>query len=427
MRRIDRFGNAIDLSVGYARGELLSSSADEVRRLRHAQTVAAEIVDRRGPGAIGIFTGNPRHFPLQPTDIATLAEEWVGPGLFAEDLRTTAIAHLGGAGDEDAAVFNRTTAGIIASVLALSGGRTVVSVVPHTDRSHASVVRGCYLAGVDLVEVEASGEPGASNEPVSTFGEHAPALVLVTPVSSSLARMDDDDIRAAVAGAKTSGATVLLDEAYGARLRPVLHHGAPSLSFGADLTITNTDKAGLSGPRAGVMAGDPGSLTAVLAQASEMGMEARAPIAAAALASLNAFDPEHLLAEARDGHLIADALVARLGEDVVIRTDLGPSVSEEDVFELALKMSELGHTERVPAEVTAAIGMLLLRDQGVLTVNTHGQPGARVSLRLKPTVEALAITGGVSTLVNALTAALEEVAARLDDSDWFSFLLFGQD
>jgi len=414
----DRFGNPLDPSVGYARGRFLSSSAAEIRRLRHAQSVAAQVVSERGTEAIGIFTGNPRYFPLKPDDLATYCEEWIGPGLFAGGLAQVAIQHFGGG--ETVAVTNRTSAGIIAAVLALADGRPVISVVPNGDRSHASVVRGCALAGVDLVELESSADPA------SAIADHAPALVVITTVTSSLARMTDDQTRHAIAVAKAAGATVFLDEAYGARLRPVLHGGAHSLAMGADFAITNADKAGLSGPRAGILCGATEPVLATLAKASELGQEARAPIAAGAMRSLQAFDPENLRTEARDGSSISDALSATWGEDIVHRSDLGPMLDEQDVLARVLGQTELAKTDIVPAEVTAAIGMILLRNHGVLTVNTHGAPGGRVSLRLKPTAGALAAVGGLDTLVSALDKAVGEVADRLDDAAWFAATLFGE-
>ncbi len=419
MVRNDRFGNALDPDVGFARGTILRSSADEVRRLREAQRVAAAVIAARGSDAIGIFTGNPRFFPLHADDLDVWCEEWIGPGIFAERLARVAIEHLGGDGSESVAVVNRTTAGIVAAVLALAANRPVVSVVPAGDRSHASVTRGCALAGVELIEVE-----DVSDAP-SVFATHRPALAVVTTVTSSLARMSDPDTQAAVAAARAVGATVLMDEAYGARLRPVLHGGTKSLAFGPDLAITNSDKAGLSGPRAGILAGRAEPLVAVLAQAAELGMEARAPIAAGALRSLEAFDPALLVAEAADGRELADALVEHVGEDVVVRTDLGPSIGEEDVLALLLDRADGAASSLVPCEATAAVGMLLLRDHGILTVNTHGQPGGRVSLRLKPTAGAVARVGGAQAVAAALGGALDVVASHIDDRDWTARLVLG--
>ena len=417
----DRFGNPIDPSVGYARGTLIRSSADEVRRLRHAQAIAGGRVTTLGSDSIGIFTGNSRRFPLGADDVAVLCEEWVGPGLFKDRLRDVAVSHLGGGDGDDAAVFNRTSAGIVAAILALSNGQPVVSVVPDGDRSHASVVRGCRLAGVPLVEV------AGLSDCADPIGEHQPNLVIVTTVTSTLNRLDDARSEAAVAAAKTRGAITLLDEAYGARLRTVLHDGAPSLALGADLSITNADKAGLAGPRAGVMAGSPDALIPVVAQAAELGMEARAPIAAGAMRSLETFDPAMLRDEARDGREVADVLAGMFGEEVVQRSDLGPMIDEEDVHQIVLDRTGFDRTDIVPAETTSAIGMVLLRDNGVLTTNTHGQPGSRVSLRFKPTPGAVARIGGASVLGAALDGAIGHVAENLKDAGWIAELIFGGD
>ncbi len=415
---VDRFSNPIDPSVGYARGQVLASSAAEIRRLRHAQSVAAQVVADRGLDSIKIFTGNPRYFPLKPADLGAYCEEWVGPGLFAGELSEAAIEHFGGG--DTVAVTNRTSAGIVAAVLALSQDRPVVSIVPDGDRSHASVVRGCRLAGVELIEVEGKSDPS------DAVSAHAPALMVITTVTSTLARLPDEQTRRAVEAGRAAGACVFMDEAYGARLRPVLHGGAKSLSLGADFAITNADKAGLSGPRAGILCGASEPVLATLAKASELGQEARAPIAAGAMRSLQAFDPEDLKAEARDGGLIADDLVKLWGEDVVHRSDLGPMLDEQDVMTRVLAISEHSRTTLVPAEVTAAIGMILLRDHGVLTVNTHGAPGGRVSLRLKPTSSALDRMGGAWALACALEDAMYEVAIHLDDPAWVAQTLFGE-
>ena len=94
----DRFGNDIDPGVGYARGALLRGSADEVRRLSQAGRVAAGFVAREGIDKIAICTGNLRFYPATPEDLSVNCEEWIGPGLFGEELRQAAIAHLGGQG-----------------------------------------------------------------------------------------------------------------------------------------------------------------------------------------------------------------------------------------------------------------------------------------------------------------------------------------
>ncbi len=411
--KADRFGNSLDASVGFARGRYLSDSAAEIRRLRHAQAVAA----RHDPARIAIFTGNPRYFPLRPEDLDVWCEEWIGPGHFAQRLTDAAIDHFGGG--DTAVVVNRTSAGIIAAMLALAGDKPVVSLVPAGDRSHASVVRGADLARVPVVEVSDLDAAKAA------LAEHAPALMVVTTVTSTLARIDDHLSRAAIAAGKAAGSVVFLDEAYGARLRPILHGGAKSLALGADFAITNADKAGLSGPRAGVICGASGPVIATLAKASELGQEARAPIAAGALRSLEGFAPQDLINEARDGQAIADLLQAHWGGTVVARSDLGPMVAEDDIMSRVLNVADKTTANIVPAEATALVGMLMLERLGVLTVNTHGAPGGRVSIRLKPVAGALERVGGEARLVAGLDDAIDTVAAHLDDADWITTTLFG--
>ncbi len=415
---VDAFGNEIDPTVGYARGTHLSSSAAEVRRLRQAQRLAAQVAADRGVDGIGIFTGNSRAFPLRVEDLGD-CEEWVGPGVFADRLRAVAIEHLGGRADDAVAVVNRTSGGIVAAMLALSNGETVVSVVPVGDRSHASVIRGCALAGVELVEIDDPAELAAA------LAEAQPALVVVTTVTSTLARLDDSVTRSAIETASAAGAILFMDEAYGARLRPVLHGGAKSLELGGDVAITNTDKAGLSGPRGGVMVGREGVVVAVLAKASELGIEARAPIALGALRSLEAFDPAILTQEVEDGRAVADALIDQMGPAGIVRTELGPSLAEEDVTAIARARPGGDALDLAPCEVTAAVGMLLLRDHAVLTVNTHGQPGGRVSIRFKPTAGAVERIGGAASLASAFDDAISTVAANGSDADWVADLLFG--
>lgn len=420
--KTDSFGNPIDPTVGFARGTIIRSSIDEALRLRHGQTVAARRVQMLGAESIGVFTGNQRDFPIHAEDIATLCEEWVGPGLAAEELRQVAIGHMGGRGDDAVAIFNRTSAGIIATIAALADGKPVVSVVPPGGRSHASVVRGSKIAGVPVHEVQ------GDKEWLMTVESNRPSLVVVTTVTSSLERLEDHITKEVIQYAHALGAKVFLDEAYGARLRTVLHGGQLSLQLGADISVTNCDKAGLSGPRAGVLVGRKELVTAAAAKGAEFGMEARAPIAAAVLRSLQKYEPEDLRQESAAGQKLAEALEQKMGKDLVQRSDLGPMVDEDAVLSVLLKMSGKVDAKPVvvPCEATSALGMVLLEDHGILTVNTHGQPGARVSLRLKPTLDALGRTGGFDAVVSAVMKSLEKVAALIHDRDAIAQLVVGK-
>ncbi|RCW66134.1 aminotransferase class I/II-fold pyridoxal phosphate-dependent enzyme [Pseudorhodoferax soli] len=415
---VDRFGNPIDASVGYARGDIIRSSVQEAMRLRQGQRLATARVLAKGPESIAVFTGNQRDFPIRPDDLAGLCEEWVGPGIIANELNAVAIEHMGGRSGDQVAVFNRTSAGIIATIAGLSDGRPVVSFVPRGGRSHASVIRGCGICGSKLIEID------NLQDLHSAVGKSETALVVITTVTSSLESLDAHDIERAVEVAQRSGAIAFLDDAYGARIRPVLHGGRKGLEFGADLSITNCDKAGLSGPRAGVLVGRPAAVTRAQAKGAEFGMEARAPIVVGALRSLQRYSPGMLLEEARAGKELSEALAAKLGPRVA-RSDLGPVVDENDVLAMLLERSGAPSTSVVPAEAAAALGMVLLRDHGILTTNTHGQPGARVSLRFKPTLDALPRMGGVPAVVDAVLESLATLAPSIGDADEVAELILG--
>ncbi len=414
----DAFGHAIDPTVGYARGTLLRASEDESRRLAHCERLATVRWRAQGAAAVRIFTGNRRNYPVQASDLGSVCEEWLGPALAADEFRHAALAHLGGGAAHGVGLLNRTSAGLIAAIHALCDGRPVVALSPAGGRAHASVARGAALAGVPLVEATQDGPWQAQLQGAR------PALVLMTPVTSNLDLIDDATLQQMIDGAHRAGAVALVDDAYGARVRPVLLDGTPALRLCADLVITNGDKAGLHGPRAGLLAGRDALVRRTMSRASEWGLEARAPLFAGVLRALQAFAPEHLRSEAAHGAALRAALVERLG-DLAEPSLLGPILREEAVLgELAARAGRWPAI--VPCEATAALAVLLLRDHGIVTANTHGQPGASAALRLKPVGTALADAGGPGAVAQAVADALDQLSAWVDQPRLIAGLLFGE-
>ncbi|TCI00226.1 selenocysteine synthase [Roseococcus sp. SYP-B2431] len=415
----DRFGNPIDPAAGFARGAILASATEDGRRQRQGVALIRERVLRLGMASVGIFTGNRRNFLLGEADISTLAEEWIGPSLYGEALAAAIRAHLAAPPEAACFVFNRGSAALAASMLALAPQGRVVSVVPETGRSHPSLRRGAVIAGAGFEEIEGiTALPALLATPAS--------VLVVTTVTSSLARLPEAGIAEAAALGRRAGLPVLLDDAYGARIRTVLHGGAPGFAHGADLVVTNADKAGLPGPRAGVMAGDAALMARIIAAGSLLGMEARAPVAAGVLRGLEAYSPDDLRHEAAQGTALSGALIARLGGDAVERTDLGPMVSADEVLALTCARAGIGGPPVVPVEATAALGMLLMQGHGILTTNIAGQPGSHPALRLKPAGPALERCGGVKAVAQAVDEGISAVAAMLKDPAAFRPLLLGQ-
>lgn len=423
MVKTDRFGNEIDRTVGYARGKILASSVSERMRLVQGQRVATQRLKERGQDSISIFTGNLRCFPVDTERMAIACEEWLGPGLEEDAFQAAALHHLSGTPSiHTAALFNRSSGALISAIWALSDGKPVVSAVPRGSKSHASISRGCYAARVDLHECDSVERFAALVE------AHCPRLIIVTTVSSNLDRVPEDDIKAYIDIGRRAGAITFVDDAYGARIRPILHEGTAALQLGADLVVTNSDKAGMIGPRSGVMAGVEDYITRTAAKASECGMEARAPTLAGVTQSLQMFQREWLLEEAALGQLLTNLFEQRFDPSVVQRSDLGPVIYEDDLFEIIAAQAGKHPADLaiVPAEASSALGMILLRDHGVLTTNTHGQPAAKVSLRLRPTPDGIRRLGGLNQLVIALDHSIKTLAAMLDDVPALSMLLIGK-
>ena len=229
------------------------------------------------------FTGHRRGFPAGVRDLEEgLAEEWSGAACLAAPLLEHTRRHFAAPPGAATAVFNRAAAGIVALILAVGTGGRIMSVAPR-GRAHTSILRGAELAGAHL------DRRGPEKLPGDAFRNAS--LAVITRVTSELEIMSADSTRRIIEAARDAGCPTLLDDAYGARIGPDLLGQPRALELDADLAITSCDKAGLGGPRAGLMAGDPDLVAAALATGSEFGLEARGPIQLGVLRALQAFAP----------------------------------------------------------------------------------------------------------------------------------------
>jgi L-seryl-tRNA(Ser) seleniumtransferase len=378
-------------------------------------------VNQLGPESVHDFTGSPCEFPLQPEDLAVEARESIGPALFGPRLRHLALKHMGGREDDEAAVLNRMSGGIIATEVALcSEGDTIISVVPGAI-SHPSIRRGAAIARATLVEVS------TLDELEKALAETSGPLVIVTGVTSELIVMPEETFLEALRMTKRAGRTAFVDDAYGARIRTVLCGQPEARRAGADLAITSNHKAGLLGPRAGLLVGEAALVRVVLSKAMELGQEGRAPLALGVLRSLERYGPEHLQSEAAVGQSLHAALADRLGHDRVTATELGPLIEQDEILTIARERAQAGSARPVvvPAEAGAALGMLLLEHHGMLTVNAMANPGGRVSLRLKAPEEEVHGMGGVGAAVAAVDDAFDRLSRVVQDVAAMRRLILG--
>jgi len=400
----DKYGFEIDPGVGYARGPILRSSLEEAKRRLHALNLIRKRSVTHGPDSFYNITGLHRDFPL-PAENLNHAEEWIGPAFYWDELEDLARAHFGGGSDHEIMVLNRCSAGIIAACLALiKPGSQVISLVPG-ERSHPAIGRGIRLAGAQLLQMNAIAEVSRA------LDSNAVSFMVITGVSSELEVIDESILRDAISLAHKADVPVLLDDAYGTRLRPIIYDQPMSLQTGANLAVTACDKAGMSGPRAGLMVGEKQYIALVNTKAAELGLEARSPLAAAVWASLKAFTPKELKAEVSFGSRVYEELSQKYGPNFVIKSGIGASLPAENVYMLVKEIRrEDTYLPVCPAEITAAIGMVWLQEYGIISISALGQPGASIWLRFKPDPKVIARMGGLKALVKAIHHGLHHVA-----------------
>lgn len=419
----DSFNNIIDPEVDYARGKILGSSFDEKRKYQNAVKVIAKRIKSAGEDSFYIFTGNIRNNALQQGDLGLMSEEWVGQAIYQEELRLAAIKHVSGNPlTDDAAVFNRTSAANVATALALGGeGKTMISAAPQC-KHHPSVKRGAALSRSDLVCID--GADKLRELEVSPDK----AFCLITSVTSELLYFNEEEMNGLISAAKEKGLAVIVDDAYGARMRPIVFGCTPALKAGADAVTTNNDKAGLNGPRAGVMVGKRDIVTRIHSKACELGMEGRAPLCLAVYRSLSAFSPKDLVEEVEVGKELYESLLSELGDEFVRKSLLGPEITGESVLKLILRRAELDERESalVPNEASSALGMELLSRHGIVTTNACGMPGARISVRLKTNRLTLDRLGGAAKVTEMFFDSIDAVGKYVNDPEMAKKVLLGE-
>jgi L-seryl-tRNA(Ser) seleniumtransferase len=204
---------------------------------------------------------------------------------------------------------------------------------------------------------------------------------------------------------------VFVDDAGGARVGPAVFGQPRTLELGADVGATGLDKYGTVGPRLGLLAGRRELVDRIRARGIELGLEARPMLWGAVVRSLEQYRPERVRELVAATAEVAAALEAR-GVPVT-RTPVAAKLLGRDILERIGGAA----TGLVPIEATAALAMLLLRDQGILTVHFAALPPGTDALLLKfVPPETLERFGGADRFAEAVDASLDELAALAPES-----------
>ena len=342
---------------------IVNNSLDEVKKRESALKIIKEIINDEGRDSLYDVTGLSGGFIASDEEL-DLLETYVGPAIFEDELQIVGKEHLGG---EKVLAVNRTSSGILASILALVNEGDHVSHFLAEFPAHPSIPRSCKLVGAsydEFIDIE------KFNIPENT------SLVVITGSTMDHKVIDEDLFKEVIAMAHERNIPVLVDDASGARLRTAVFKQSKATELGADLVVTSTDKL-MPGPRGGLMAGKEDLINEVKIKANQFGLEAQPPLILAMVNGIKNYTEDNLI----EAISRKDEFFNMLNEkyEMFEKTPTGVVVSEED---LKNQLDSLNiETELSQKDCCFLWAMILLKEFGIITIPAVGMPGASASIR----------------------------------------------
>ena len=153
----DRFGNALDPIVNYARGSILRGTDEEVARMLRARQMVAERVRNTGAESVYDLSGMNRGGGISAEDTRHLTSHVPFFERFEGRTEPLALRHMGADADRcDALILNRVSAANFIALTTLTQRGDKVYALAAPGRRHASVVctppcaRGSRIQGVSF-------------------------------------------------------------------------------------------------------------------------------------------------------------------------------------------------------------------------------------------------------------------------------------
>ena len=342
---------------------IVENSLDELKKREAAYGIIKNFIESDDNNDLYDLTGLSGGFIADKEEI-NLLQTYIGPAIFEDKLQEAGVKHMGG---EKIFALNRTSSGILASILALVGeGDSVVHFLK-AHPAHPSIIRSCNLVGaeyseyVDLDEFEIKDNT---------------KLVIITGSTMDHQVLDEDSFKKVIKMAHDKDIPVFVDDASGARLRTAIFNQKPACDLGADLAVTSTDKL-MKCPRGGLMAGREDLVNMVKAKSNEFGLEAQAPVILAMINALNDYNPQNL----RDSISKKDELLLLLSAsfNMFDETPTGVMVSKESLKnEVSSKVEGCNLSD---TDLCFLWSMILLKNENIITIPAVSMPGASTTIR----------------------------------------------
>ena len=427
MKKQKIYKKDFDELLGYARGIILSDDEQEHRSVRAAQDVVLHRYNRYGMEGV--------HNLMALVDDCRLPSFFDGPAyeerflstkLMEERLNQLSREHLGGDENFRAMAFNRLTAGVTSVILNLvPPGSMVPYVVPPYPglalRGHPCVPRGVALAGSTHKVI-------SSTEELEEILDEEAHVPLVAICGSYRGIIKDDLMSGICRIAHARGILVFVDDASGARNRVISFGQSKAADLGVDLVITSCDKAGLLGPRAGILLGRDDLMKKIEAKTVYAGVEARPSTIASIIRCLEEFDPDNakeMYAQWRTRHQrIWEILNPVLGDELVFDAYGGVLMGLEAFTDTVMDRAGLDEVDLAPMDISTAHSMFMLRRHGFMTITPLHYPGATKIMSVK--VNTLKSPGlSDEDIAEGVLDSLDQTAKIVDDRSAMEEILFG--
>ena len=339
---------------------IINNSLDEIKKRENALEIIKNWILNKSRDSLFDLTGLSGGFIADSSEI-DLLETYVGPAIFEDELQKAGIEHMGG---EKILPVNRTSSGILATILTLVDENTNVVHYLAKLPSHPSIPRSCELVKANYSETENIDE---FKIPDNT------SLVVITGSTMDHEVIDQDDFKKIINMAHEKNIPVLVDDASGARLRTVVFNQPKACDLGADIAITSTDKL-MPGPRGGLMSGKKELIDKIKVKVNQFGLEAQPPIVLAMLNGIRNFDENNLIHRFSRKNELFDLLAVNFKNFQL--TPTGVMITPEDLN------NELGFNHNLSDnDVAFVFSFILLKKHGIITIPSVSMPGASPTIR----------------------------------------------
>ena len=369
---------------------IVDNSLQEVKKRENALSIIKYKVENDGRSSLFDLTGLSGGFIATPSEI-NLLETYVGPAIFEEELQAVGKEHMGG---DKILPVNRTSSGILATILTLVAEDSNVVHYLAELPAHPSIPRSCKLVGANYFETDIFEE---FSIPENT------SLVVITGSTMDHKVIDEDEFKKVIEMAHEKDIPVMVDDASGARLRTVVFNQARACDLGADIAITSTDKL-MPGPRGGLMAGKEELIDKIKVKVNQFGLEAQPPAVLAMLNGIKNFDGDNLINSFERKDELFDLLNEKFSN--FQKTPTGVMISPQGLSKELNIENELSDND-----LAFVFSFILLKDHGIITIPPVSMPGASATIRFD-----LSTSDAFKLNLNDLNKKIESSFKRLQEA-----------